>query len=144
MTDVDGILAEDAAPPKTAVRRAAEPRPSSYREAVLAGGPSYYLGLDPAWVPAPEPTATYPLAGFPLMGPATMQDWVPIEGKWHSIAYVWGDSHVPIEADGRWHYMPELYVDGVLVSLRGEFALWNRALSFAEIQAIHWDGEPQP
>ena len=72
----------------------------------------------------------YPLPGFPITGPATLEDWVQIDGAWHNVCYVWG-SNWPA---------PALYVDGKPAAIRGSFALFERALSPAEIATLYQAG----
>lgn len=76
----------------------------------------------------------YPLPGFPITTPTTMQDWVPIDGQWHSVAYVFHPDNP----------MPDLYVDGQMAGTRGGFAFFERVLSEDEIRALYFAGtEPK-
>ncbi len=66
-------------------------------------------------------TPEYPLPGFPRITRATLEDWVEIDGRWHSIVYVWQDA------------FPALYIDGKPAIVRGEFAFYPRVLTGDEI-----------
>jgi hypothetical protein len=72
----------------------------------------------------------YPLSAFPLRGPATLQDWVPIDGAWHNVSYVFDPRQI----------LPELYLDGELAGKRSESALFDRCLSREEIAALYRAG----
>ena len=72
----------------------------------------------------------YPLAAFPLRGPATLEDWFPVDGTWHNVVYVFDPQGI----------LPLLYVDGKSAERRSESALFDRCLSRKEIETLYISG----
>jgi hypothetical protein len=62
----------------------------------------------------------YLLAGFPLIGPNSVQDWVPVDGSWHNAVMI-------REGD-----RSDFYIDGQLVGAR-----WDHAISREELEMYY-------
>jgi len=76
----------------------------------------------------------YPLPGFPRIGPATIEDWLLIDGNWHNVVYVFdGADTMPF---------PTVYIDGRTVDGRAQYAFFDRVLSPAEIDTFYQHGRP--
>ena len=80
---------------------------------------------------------TYPQPGFPKVTETTSEDWVPIDGTWHSIVHV----HHPHGV------VTDLYVDGRLIPASGEhepingIRNWDRALSRAQVERLYQESQ---
>jgi hypothetical protein len=66
------------------------------------------------------------IAGF-RVGPASAEDWLELDGKWHHVVYVF------LGEFGWGLGLPLVYVDGRPVAKRSESALYSRALSPEEV-----------
>lgn len=68
----------------------------------------------------------YPLAGFPLRGFNSVQDWVPADGSWHNA--------VTIREGDR----SDFYLDGQLVGAR-----YDHAISQEELETYYAAHAPE-